>query len=374
MNRGVLIIGGGIIGLSVGWLLARRKERVLILERGGTGQESSWAAAGMLSPLCELEVDGEEVYQLGLASLRLYPDFVRELEAASGERVGFRNEGTLQVALDADERQQLERIFKRQQGQRDQVRWLSGEEAQMCEDGLSPRVVAGIKVDDYQVDNRRLMATLRRAFLSAGGELREHCEVQELLPQGDEAPAVQVEGEVLLGKQVLLAAGCWSRMIKGVDSLVDLPVRPIKGQMLCLRAPQHEIPKRVLHGVRYGYCLVPREDGRVLIGASVEERGFDKQSSAGVLFDLLREARRIFPRVDEWPLEEVWAGLRPGSRDNAPIVGRIAPGFFVATGHYRNGILNAPITAHSLVSLMLDNECPSVIKPFSATRFRAKTG
>ncbi len=369
MEQGTLIVGGGVIGLACGWVLCKRGERVLLCERGEAGKEASWAAAGMLAPSSEVELGEEDVNWLGRESLRLYPDFVKELEAASGERVEFRQEGTLQLALDADELRELERRFERQRKMKAEVRWLSGEEAQDLERGLSPRVVGGIDAfGDYQVDNRQLVRALRQAFLSEGGELREHCEVEALLPRNGGAPGVRAAGEELYYQRVLLTAGCWSGSIAGLDCLGSLPLRPIKGQMLCLRSPLNAAPRHVLRG--HGVYLTPRGDGRVLVGASVEERGFNKQLTAGVLFSLLREARRLLPGVDEWPMEEAWAGLRPGTRDNAPIMGQLAAGLFVATGHYRNGILHTPITAYSLSRLMLDNHCPPVIQPFSAKRFQ----
>lgn len=368
MEKGTLIIGGGLIGLAIGWRLCQRGEPVTLLERGETGHEASWAGAGMLAPVGEVHFQEDANLRLGQESLRLYPDFVAELEAFTGLSVGYRQEGGLSISLHADDTAELRHLFEYQQKLELPVRWLSGREAQALEPALSHNVVAAVESPaDHQVDNRLLVAALKAGFLKAGGTLHEHTPAEEVRLLDDGPPAVIAGGREWRHERLLLAAGSWSGLIPGLDGALRPWVRPVKGQILAIRAPAD----LMRHNVRTpDVYIVPRVDGRLIVGATVEEMGFNRDLTVGGVFELLRGAWRALPGVYEMPVHEIWCGFRPGSRDNAPILGETEiPGFFIATGHYRNGILNTPVTAHYLSEAMLGGELPEFFAPFSPRRF-----
>jgi glycine oxidase len=366
----IAIVGGGIIGLSIGWMLARRNEEVTVFDKGEAGREASWAAAGMLAPQVEAEPGEEWFLQFLLKSRSHWKEFARELEAASGITVDYRDEGTLVVALDHDdsERLRFQYDFQRRLGL--DLKWLSGQQARALEPHLSPSVTAGIYSQlDHQVDNRKVMAALRQAFLGSGGKLREHTAVEEVIIEGGRVKGLRINGESLDADHVVVAAGAWSHGIKGLPKSAQAPVRPVKGQMLALRM---EAQSPLLRHVVWGPAiyLIPRRDGTLLIGATVEEMGFDTGLTAGGQLDLLREAWETLPGIYDLPVIETWAGLRPGSRDDAPILGPSGvKGLTLATGHHRNGILLAPITAETIAHYVASGELPKVIEPFSIRRF-----
>lgn len=366
--RGTLIIGGGVIGLAVGWKLLARGEPVTLLERGEAGREASWAAAGMLAPHGEVHFQEDTNMRLGQESLQLYPQFVRELEGFTGQRVGYRTEGALTISLHADDTAELRHLFDYQQARDLPVRWLNAREVQELEPALSHHVAAGVhSPTDHQVDNRLLAQALRAAFLKAGGTLHEHTAVTRIELREDGPPVVTAAERPWRHERLLLAAGAWSGLIPGLDGALRPWVRPVKGQMLAIRTE----PDMVRHVIRTPDCyIVPREDGRLIVGATVEEMGFDDSLTVGGLFELLRGAWRALPGVYELGVEETWVGFRPGSRDNAPILGETeVPGLYMATGHYRNGILNTPVTAEYLSTLMLGGEVPAFFSAFSPRRF-----
>ncbi len=367
----VLIIGGGISGLGIGWYLARAGCPVTVLERDEAGHGATWAAAGMLAPHVEAEPTEEKLLPLQLASHAAWAGFARELEEASGIAVDYRTEGTLVVALNRDdvERLRFQYNFQRQLGL--PVEWWYGDQLRELEPHLARGVVAGIfSALDHQVDNRKAALALRAAFLRAGGVLREHTPVAEIIIEDNRAQGVRTAEGRLLAETVVLAAGAWSRGIGGLPDSVRPPVRPVKGQMLAAQMPPHSpLIQHVVWG--QDVYLVPRLDGRLLIGATVEEQGFDTQLTAGGVMRLLQGARDILPEVCNLPLIELWAGLRPGSRDDAPILGLTEiQGLILATGHHRNGILLAPITAQSISHLILTGEVMEEIKPFNVERFK----
>ncbi|WP_376792990.1 glycine oxidase ThiO [Thermoflexus sp.] len=366
----VVIIGGGICGLSIGWFLARSGYPVTVLERGGAGLGATWAAAGMLAPYAEAEPGEEGLLPLLRASRDMWADFARELEAASGIAVDYRDEGTLVVALDRDEAERLRFLYEFQRSQNLPTEWLSGYEARRMEPHLSRHVVAAIySPQDHQVDNRKVARALIEAFRRAGGRLREHTEVTGIVVDENRVLGVRLSRGFLEARTVILAAGAWSAQIPGLPESARPPVRPVKGQMLAVQMPP-EAP--LLQHVVWGAdaYLVPRRDGRLLIGATVEEKGFDANLTAGGIFRLLRGAWEMLPGVDELPIVEMWVGFRPGSRDDAPILGPTAvEGLIMATGHYRNGILLAPITAYAIHHLIVHGDLPEIAKPFTIERF-----
>lgn len=367
--REIIIIGGGVIGLSLGWELQRRGAAVTILERERAGRGTSWQAAGMLAPDAEIGFEELELYELSRESLRRWPQFAEALEAESGQSVDYRDEGTLVVADDRDSAEALRRLYDFQREQGLSVEWLSGQEALELEPFVAPRLSAAIySPGDHQVDNRRVVEALRAAFEVAGGTLHEHTPVRGVAPAEDAPAAVTEEGARFEAEAVVIAAGVQSRQIEGLLPEARPPVRPVKGQVVELRVKRPFDLRHVVRGP--DAYLAPKSDGRLLVGATSEEMGFDTDVTAGGLYDLLEGAWEVVPGIYDLPVSDMWAGLRPASRDHQPILGRSeAPGIFFATGHYRHGILLAPVTAQEMATLLLDGETSRWLEPFSPTRF-----
>jgi len=367
--RPVLIVGGGTIGLSIGWQIARAGRAVEVFDRAEAGRGASWLAAGMLAPDAELQFEELDLYAFNRESLDRWPQFAEELEADSGQSVDYRDEGTLIVADDRDSAEALRRLFEFQQEHDLNVDWLTGEEAREIEPFLAPRLSAAIHAPfDHQVDNRKVVEALKAALQQNGGTLREHTPVEQILPD-DEAPAVVLDdGTRVEGSAIVLAAGAWSRGVEGLARDVRPPIRPVKGQMLQL---QMELPFDLQHVVRGPDAyLAPKSNGRLLVGATSEEMGFDTRVTAGGLYDVLEGGWEVVPGIYDLPVTETWAGLRPASRDHAPLIGHAdAPGVIFATGHYRHGILLTPITAQEVAHLLLTGETSTWIEPFSPRRF-----
>lgn len=382
MIADVLVVGGGVIGLSVAWRAAREGASVHLLDPGGQ-RAASWAAAGMLAPVSEASFGEEDGLRLGLAALARYPSFVSELEAEAGQEVGLRPEGTLIVAFDADDRTALARLsaFRTRLGL--PTLSLTGAQARGHEPFLSGRVSAGVLAGaDLSVDNRRLLAALRAA-LARRGALTTVGTASALLSRDGRVTGVRTDdGEVLPASSVVLAAGCWSGRLAGAP---ELPVRPVKGQILRLRVPggmaaltgKGGLLGRTVRGMVRGreVYLVPRDDGEIVVGATVEERGFDTDVTAGAVQDLLTDAAELVPTLGELHFVEAIARLRPGTPDNGPIVGRTGPaGLVVATGHYRNGVLLAPATADAVTALLTGGDPSPEWKPFHPGRFPPQGG
>ena len=375
-NKKILIIGGGVIGLGIGWQLAKAGASVTIYEQAEAGRAASWAAAGMLAPLAEAHTEEPELLKLGCESLARYPKWVRELEVDAGMSIGYRVEGTLIVGLEPDDTHQLRHLYASQQDLGLDVEWLTGRAARDIEPALSPRVTAAIHCQsDHQVDNRLMVKALQRAYQRYGGTLHENNAVESIQIENRIAIGIKTQdGGKHNGDVIVLSAGCESAQIQGLPDAIRPPVRPVKGQMLALQMEAGITVKNVIRTVRARYptsvYLVPRTDGRLIVGATSEEMGFDTRLTAGGVFELLRGAWEAVPGVYELPLLETWAGLRPGSRDNAPILGETPLESLVyATGHYRNGILLTPITAYEISKLILTGETSETIVPFRLDRF-----
>ena len=380
----IVIVGGGISGLAIGWYLARAGRAVSVFERDAAGRGATWAAAGMLAAHVEAEPGEERLLPLLLESRAMWAEFGRDLEAASGLAVDYRDEGTLVVALDRDDTERLKFSYDYHRSMGLEMEWLSGAEARRLEPHLASGVAAGVFSPlDHQVDNRKAVVALKAAFVKAGGALREHAEVEEILVEGGAVRGVLVGGERVEAEAVVIAAGAWSRNLKGLPDHLRPPVRPVKGQMLSLVMPADApLLRHVVWGP--GTCLVPRKNGRLFVGATVEEMSFDTNMTAGGVYDLLRRAWETLPGIYDLPIDEMWAGLRPTSRDDAPLLGPVsgpltgagevvgeAAGLIMATGHHRNGILLAPITARAISHYILTGELGEDIKPFAPTRFAA---
>ncbi|WP_119304153.1 glycine oxidase ThiO [Dongia deserti] len=367
----IAIIGGGAIGLAIGWRLASADLAVTVFDRGRAGSAASEAAAGMLAPVSEAEPEEDALIQLALAGHAMWPAFAVELTARTGTLIDYWQCGGLHVALDRDEVERLRFLQDFLARLQLEARWLGGTEARSLSPHLSPNVKAAlVSPTDHQVDNRKLMAALRTAFVTDGGWLQEHTEVTALDLAGGKVTGVIAGGRRYAAELVILAAGAWSGANEALPAQYRPPVRPVKGQMLSVRMSS-SLTELILW--RNGRYLVPRRDGRLLIGATVEERGFDDRLTAGGLFQLLEEARALLPDIDELPIEERWSGFRPASRDDAPILGPSPlPGLIYATGHYRHGILLTPITAAGIAEYVLHGTVPPALQPFSAARFAAR--
>ena len=366
----VLIIGAGVIGLGIAWRLAQRAT-VTVFDRGKAGAGASHAAAGMLAACCEAEPGEETLVMLGRESQKRWPAFAEELEQASGIDVELRREGTLVLALTADDQATIAHHLEFQRRLDLPLEWLSAAATRAREPRLAGKIAGALfSPQDHQVDNRKLAQALRIAAERAGVNIHEHQPVKELAVRGGQARGVVLEdGTSVAADIVVLAAGAWSRKIDGLPPDRRPPVRPIKGQMLALRMdPADPLLTHVLWAP--GAYLVPRRDGRLIVGATVEEKGFDTTVTAGGLLTLLEAAWRAIPAVEELPVDEIWVGHRPGSRDDAPILGAgPLDGLFYATGHHRNGILLAPVTADAMARLILDEVVEPAIKPFGLERF-----
>jgi glycine oxidase len=358
------------MGLGIAWRLAQAGCAVSVYDRAEAGHGASWAAAGMLAAAVETEPGEEQLLTLTLESQRMWPAFARELEAATKISLGYRDEGTIVVALTRDDADQLRFTYEFQKSLGLELEWLSGADARRREPHLRPGIPGAVlSLRDHQVENRSLVRALARAAQSAGAILHEHHPVREVDVSGGRACAVLTDRTRDPADVVVLAAGAWSREIGGVPSAHLPPVRPIKGQMLALSMDLSAPLLRHVIWLPRGY-LVPRDDGRLLVGATVEERGFDDTLTAGGLLALIEGAWRAVPAIEELPLAETWVGFRPGSRDDAPMLGPSGiDGLVVATGHHRNGILLTPLTVEAVSSYILTGVLPDAVKPFTPQRF-----
>jgi glycine oxidase len=343
-----------VIGLACAWRAASRGARVLVLDRSDPPAGATRVAAGMLAPIGELQFGEDGLLGLTLASAAAYPAFVAEVEAGSDLETGYRCCGALHVALDRDEAAELRRRHDLQRSRGLVAEWLGPRACRSLEPGLTPSLNGGVHVaGEAAVDPRALSAALVAALREAGGELRTGAEPAELLLDGDRVAGVRTaDGDELRAHSVVVATGCWAGEGAWLPLGLRPPVRPVKGQLLELRAAASEpVCERILASERI--YLVPRPDGRLIVGATVEERGFETTVTAGGVHELLREAYRLLPEVVELELIDAAAGLRPGTPDNLPLIGPGGlDGLLLATGHFRNGILLAPLTADAIADLL----------------------
>jgi glycine oxidase len=333
-----------------------------VLDRGELGHGTSHVSAGMLAPISEADAGEQALLRLGLESARAWPAFAEELQEASGLDVDYRPQGTLLVARDRDEAEALDREFALRARFGLRAERLRPSQARRVESALAPTVRLALDVpDDHAVDPRLVVAALARAAERAGAVLRARAEVVGLRPG---TGVVLRTGETVAAGRIVVAAGPWSGDLPGVPEDARVPVRPVKGQSLRLRDPGG--PGLIERVVRWdGGYLVPRTDGRYVLGATMEERGFDTAMTAGGVHDLLRDASELVPGVLELEVEELIAGLRPGTPDNAPIVGAspVAPELVWATGHYRNGALLTPVTAQLVVAALCGEATDAAFSP-----------
>jgi glycine oxidase len=337
----VAIAGGGLIGGAIAFELARAGLQVALFDRQQPGEGSSWAAAGILSPAPENSGMISTV-PLGRASLELYPEFIAAVEESSGQSTGYRGQGTLEALFSSDAQEKLSTIIALHHGLGLKAEPLSAEDAREMEPALSPELEAAVfRPDEACVDNRALTKAVLTAAERSGVKIFGASNVQSITRSTGRCAGILVDGESIDSRWTVIAAGCFSADIEGAAHYA--PVRPAKGQMIGLRAKDFSI-KRVLWSDHV--YLVPRNDGRTLAGATVEYVGFEKNVTAGAVQKILTAALQLAPTLADAQIEETWAGLRPDSPDHLPIIGPTdLDGLLIATGHFRSGILLAPITA-----------------------------
>ncbi|MEU3081994.1 glycine oxidase ThiO [Streptomyces albidoflavus] len=377
--RDVVVAGGGIVGLVTAWRAAQRGLAVTVVDPA-PGGGAAQVAAGMLAAVTELHFGEERLLALNLASAERYPAFAAELAEASGQEPGYRRCGTLAVALDADDRAYLRELHALQLRSGLESEWLSGRECRRLEPMLAPGVRGGLRVDgDHQIDPRRLASALVTAC-ERTGVVWCRSTAERLVVRGGRAVGVELaDGSLAEGGQTVLAAGSRSGLLAGLPKEVAVPVRPVKGQVVRLAVPEAYrrgaafLGRTVRAVVRGSHVyLVPRENGELVIGATTEELGWDTTVTAGGVYELLRDAHELVPGLTELPFTEVRAGLRPGSPDNAPLLGPTAlPGLHLATGHHRNGVLLTPVTGDVLADVLTTGELPGYADAFTARRFEA---
>ncbi len=370
----VLVVGGGIIGLVTAWRAAQRGFATTVVDPG-PGGGAAQVAAGMLAAVTELHYGEQTLLGLNLESARRYPDFAAELTEVTGLDLGYRQCGTLAVALDADDRAHLRELHALQRRSGLESQWLNGRDCRRFEPMLAPGVRGGLRVDgDHQIDPRRLARALVAACERAG-VVFHRAWAERLSVVRERAAGVRTtDGACLAAGQVVLAAGSLSGQLAGVPEEVLPPVRPVKGQVVRLTVPERYAPflHRTVRAVVRGshVYLVPRENGELVIGATSEELGWDSTVTAGGVYELLRDAHELVPGITELPLAETRAGLRPGSPDNAPLLGPTeCDGLLLATGHYRNGVLLTPVTGDVMAHALTTGELPDEAREFTPRRF-----
>ena len=349
----VVVVGGGIIGLSLAIALHKRGMRILVVERGEPGREASYAAAGMLAD-CPLEMSAA-LQEFAAASARMYPEFVLELQDESGINVDLRDQGTLLLTAAQHLPGRDEFVAEHK---------LRAPLAEL-EPALAPTDALVFHLKERSVDPRALVAAALKAAKHRGIDISSGSTVTDLLFCDGRVAGVITEKSKYPAASVVNCAGAWS----GSLSAHPLPTRPVKGQMLAVASPQHNLVRHVIRAP--DVYLVPRTNGRILIGSTLEEAGFDKRTDADTIRRLHQAAIRLIPPLKEALTLEAWAGLRPGTPDDLPILGAtMTPGYFVATGHFRDGILLTPATAHVMAQIITGGQPDHDIASFSPLRFR----
>jgi glycine oxidase len=375
----VVVAGGGVIGTAIAWQAAAAGLDVILVDPE-RGDAASLVAAGMLAPVSEAMFGEDALLRLNLLAVRRFGSFAAELEQAAGQPVGLRREGTLAVAYDAGDHAALLRLtaFRRSAGL--DAEELDSRACRKLEPFLAPDVRGGVLFPgDWSVDNRRYAAALADAARSAKVRfVRDR--VLEVRVRDGRARGVRLAGGGdVEAAHVVVAAGCWSGAIGGLPDALRAVIRPVKGQLLRLRHPDG-VPPVISHTIRaivrgIDVYLVPRAGGELIVGATQEERGPDQTVTAGAVHDLLHDAMSVLPVTSELIVAETCAGLRPGTPDNGPVVGRCGPaGLLMATGHYRNGILMSPVTADAAVALLAGQAPAPEWEPFTPQRFTGQDG
>jgi len=364
----VAVAGGGVIGGAIALEVSRAGMRVGVFDRQQPGQEASWASAGILSPAPESPAMIAMV-PLGKMSLALYPEFVVQVEEISGMNMGFRSKGTLEALFSGDAKAELSTIIALHHGLGLKAEPLRAADARKLEPALSEDVEAAVlRPDERSVDNRILTSAVLEAARRSGAEIFADNGVKAIWREGQRCAGLILQNEKVEATWTIIAAGCFSAAIDGIAAYA--PLRPAKGQMVALRAEDVEI-ERVLWDEHI--YLVPRNDGRILAGATVEYTGFDKRTTAGGIEKILSAAIELAPGLANARIEETWAGLRPDTPDHLPILGPTdMDGLLMATGHFRSGILLTPITARLIREWITEQSVSVDWDRFSPLRFQAK--
>jgi len=368
-----IFVGAGVIGLACAWRAAQRGAEVCLLERDRPAAGASGVAAGMLAPVGEASWGEERMLEFNFASLRRWPGFAEQLETKSGLETGFAQPGALHVALDRDEAEELRRRYELHRSLGLDSEWLRGRECRRIEPALATAARGGAHVPgEATADPRKVIAALLAALDARGVAVHSGAEVVAAERQSGVWRVQTAEGRSFEGAELVLAAGCWSGQAQWLPVGAP-PVRPVKGEILTLRGGTDDpVCTGIVAGERV--YMVPRSDGRLIVGATVEEHGFDMRVTAGGVHELLREAYRLVPEIAELELVEAAAGLRPGSPDNAPLIGSAeAEGLMIASGHFRNGVLQAPMTADCIAALLAGEAPPVDLEPFSPRRFARRS-
>jgi len=367
----VIVIGGGIIGLSIARALAKQGVKVRVLEAGEPGQGASTAAAGMLAPQYEAAGGQAELLQLCLKSSEIHPSFCTELLEESGINPQYSGQGALCPAFSESESWKIVSFEAAQRKAGLPVEVLSSEEARRLEPNLSPECRGALFLPhDHRVHTRLLFSALLKATQQVGVKVETHTSVTSLAIKRNKVEGVQTASKLFPSDWVVLAAGAWSGTLGNPKYLPALPVRPVKGEIVQLFAPPGKGPAHSLIASR---CyIVPRDDGSLLVGATETEAGFDTTVTAGAVTDLLSAAAEAIPAISSFHFHSAWAGLRPTTPDRLPLLGPYGPeGLIVATGHYRKGILLAPLTGELIAELITSGKSSISLDPFSPSRFAA---
>ncbi|MEO1018963.1 MAG: glycine oxidase ThiO [Pseudomonadota bacterium] len=365
----LLIIGGGIMGLGIGWRLAQAGWQVELFERDNVGKGASWAAAGMLAARIQGGSQPRDPYSRFLRrSQDLWPSFKDELEVFTGRQIGYRDEGTLIAAFSSEEVTQFKQMAS---WQPDDFFYLSSVDALAREPAFSPEIDGALlSVHDHHVDNRAYAQALASAFTKAGGTLHEQVEVTDFIRDKETIVGVRTRNSEYTADRMLLAAGAWSAEIPGAGT--DAPIHPTKGQMVALKMdPDRPLIQHAVWGP--GIYLVPRQSGRLVLGATTEEVGFDRRVTASGVLQLLAAARHTVPDIEDLEIEETWAGFRPTSADHMPVMGPgHHEGLILATGHGHNGILMSAGTIELMANWLKGGQMDPVLHPFLPNRFQRR--
>ena len=366
MTRDVIVVGGGVIGCSIAWRLAQTGSKVTLFERGRVGCEASRAAAGMLSPQSESQTAGP-FFDLCLRSRAMYRGFAEELKDASGIDIQYKDEGTLFVVPEGEDVEEKTRWARWQLEAGLPVEHVSAGDIRKIEPAVTERAAQAVFLpQEHQVENRQLMDALELAMKRAGVQLIEGAEVTSIATGHGRVTGVIAKDQRFDAGVVVVAAGTWSsRLLEPLG--LNVKVIPARGQMIAVRGKTCQIT-RVLHS-RSVY-IVPRRDGRILIGATVEYTGFQKAVTVSGIRCLLSAAEELVPSLGEFEVVETWSGLRPDTNDHLPIIGQGGPdNLLLATGHFRNGILLAPLTAELVENTLAQGSVSEELKPFGVSRF-----
>ena len=368
----ILIIGGGIIGLSIAWRLIGIGKKVIIIDKKNLGKEASWAAAGMLSGRLDLKPCEKKLLPIFEKSHLAWPKFAEELENKSGKSIGYKKEGTLRVACDLDEEKKLKNNYDFLKNNKVNITWLSGDKIRDKEPYVSNNVLSGFfSPDDHHVNNRYILDALITILKKNKNNciFKENTEVEKIITNKNQVIGVKTNNEIIKTKEIIVCSGAWTSKIKNIE-IKEVPIRPVKGQMVCLKIPKNiSLLKHILW--RENVYLVPRNNSDLIIGATEEEMGYDKSLTVGGIYNLLKIAREVLPAIEDLSIVESWSGLRPTSRDDAPIIGpsKKLKGLIYATGHHKNGILLAPLTSSIIKNYYLNGNIGNDFNNFEPGRF-----